>query len=203
MNASASPKKRLPAKERRKQILQCAIRVFARSNYQSTRISDIAKEAGVSEAMIYKHFPKKKQIFLEALNDMSARLALFWEKELGKETNALALLRNMVLEYHRQIKKHPDELKLQIIALSEISDPDILQQLQRNYRLIADFIRNIITTGLDQGIIRKDLNIEALTYLNIGGGALTHIMALLSMEKDYTENLALATVDLLIDSIQA
>ncbi len=203
MGVSALSKKRLPAQERREQILQCAIRVFARSNYQSTRIADIAAEAGISEAMIYKHFPRKKTIFMETLNYMAANLAAFWEKERDKETNALDLLRSMVIQYHRLIKNHPEELKLQFVALSEVSDADILQQLQEGYQIIHDFIRGIINKGIAQGVIRPDINVDALTYLNIGGGALTHIMALLAREEDYTEDIALAAVNHLIESIQA
>ena len=203
MGSTALSKKRLPAQERREQILQCAIRVFARSNYQSARIADIAAEAGISEAMIYKHFPRKKTIFMETLNYMAANLAAFWEKERGKETNALDLLRSMVIQYHRLIKNHPEELKLQFVALSEVSDADILRQLQEGYQIIHDFIRGIINKGIAQGVIRSDINVDALTYLNIGGGALTHIMALLAREEDYTEDIALAAVNHLIESIKA
>ncbi len=203
MTAAATPKKRLPASERREQILQCAIRVFARSNYQSTRIADIAKEAGISEAMIYKHFPQKKTIFMEALSYMATNLSSFWKKAVEKEANSLSLLRNMVIEYHRLIKEHPEELKLQFVALSEVNDPDIFNLLQHGYLLVRDFLQDLIQKGIEQGVIREDINIDALTYLNIGGGALTHISALLALEKDYTEDIALAAVNHLIESIKA
>ena len=60
-------KKRLKAEDRRKQILKCAVKVFARSNYKTTRVADIAQEAGISEAAIYKYFAKKETIYLEIL----------------------------------------------------------------------------------------------------------------------------------------
>ena len=67
-------RQRLPAEERKKQILLCAVKVFARSNYRSARVGDIAAEAGISEAAIYRHFPSKKSIYLEILRHMSGRI---------------------------------------------------------------------------------------------------------------------------------
>ena len=62
-----SKRQRLPAEERRKQILRSAVRVFARSNYRAAKVADIAAEAGVSEALLYKFFDSKQAIFLELL----------------------------------------------------------------------------------------------------------------------------------------
>ena len=72
------PQKRLPAEERKKQILKCAVKVFARANYQTTRVADIAAEAGISEAMVYKHFPSKNAIYLDVLKHMSTRILTFY-----------------------------------------------------------------------------------------------------------------------------
>ena len=202
MTEKKRTKTRMPASERREQILQCAIHVFAGSGYHPTRLSDIAQEAGISEAMIYKHFPKKKTIFIEALKYMSGRLAVFWSKELGKEEDALVLLRNLVLEYHHRANEHPDELKLQFVALSEANDPEILEQLQFGHKAIREFVIHILNRGIAQGVIKKEINVDALTYLNIAGGALTHTMTMLSLENEYTEKTALAAVDHLIESIK-
>ena len=48
---------RLPAEQRREQILACSIDVLAKSNYQKARVADIADLVGISEAAIYKYFP--------------------------------------------------------------------------------------------------------------------------------------------------
>ena len=81
------PQKRLPADERKKQILKSAVNIFARTNYQTKRMSDIAHEAGISEAMVYKHFKSKNEIYIEVLKHMSTRILTFWKEEILKESN--------------------------------------------------------------------------------------------------------------------
>ena len=80
---------RLKAEERRKQILKCAVKVFARSNYQAARVADIAIEVGVSEAAIYRHFCRKEDIFLEILDHMSKQILAFWQEEFEKSDDVI------------------------------------------------------------------------------------------------------------------
>ena len=52
--------------ERRRQILQAAVRAFARKGYHACRVSDIAKEAGVAYGLVY-HYYRSKETLLEAI----------------------------------------------------------------------------------------------------------------------------------------
>ncbi|MBV8881524.1 MAG: helix-turn-helix transcriptional regulator, partial [Planctomycetaceae bacterium] len=54
--------KHLTHEERRKRIVRGAMEAFARSGFRGTRSRDLAKAAGVSEALIFKHFPNKRAI---------------------------------------------------------------------------------------------------------------------------------------------
>lgn len=60
---------RLPATERRQQILAAAREVFLRVGPEAARISDIAAQAEVNVALIYRHFDSKEQLFTEAIID--------------------------------------------------------------------------------------------------------------------------------------
>lgn len=53
----------MSAERRRAQIIESARRVFAESGYAATRTREIAAEAGVNEAMLYRHFPSKEELF--------------------------------------------------------------------------------------------------------------------------------------------
>lgn len=66
-------RKRLPADERRAQILAAAASVFGSRGFEATRMDDVADKAGVAKALLYKHFPSKDALF-EALLDEQARL---------------------------------------------------------------------------------------------------------------------------------
>ena len=56
-----SPRKRLSGEERRAAILDSALAVFAERGYHASSIDDIAREGGISKALIYEHFASKQQ----------------------------------------------------------------------------------------------------------------------------------------------
>jgi AcrR family transcriptional regulator len=68
---NAPPKRRLTGEERRTGILDAALAVFSQSGYHSASIDDIAREAGVSKALIYEHFASKQELY----GDLIARNA--------------------------------------------------------------------------------------------------------------------------------
>lgn len=67
MTAPGRRSARLSADERRKQILRSARVVFTRSGLAGARTRDIAAEAGINEAMLYRHFPSKEELFEAAV----------------------------------------------------------------------------------------------------------------------------------------
>ena len=196
-------KKRVPAEERKKQILKCAVKVFARSNYRSAKMSDIAAEAGISEAMVYKYFPSKKTIFLKILRHMSDRIITFWREESEKTTDALVVLKSMGLTYYKRMKNHPDELKVQFQAISEIDDKEIARQLRQDHSNYMKYINSVLEKGMEQGVIRKDLDAELTAFLFNGGGIVMNMMKLLSFDKVVNERYIERIIQLFVDSIRA
>lgn len=199
----ATEKKRLPAPERRKQILRSAVRVFARSNYRAAKVAEIAAEAGVSEALLYKLFASKQAIFLEILQHMSERIVAAWQEEVDREEDALKALRKMGVTYFQRMKKHPEELRVQFQAISEIADKEIAERLRRDHESYVRFISKVIRTGQRQGSVRKGLDVEMLGFLFNGGGILMNMMRLLSFERRFNDALVRRLMDHLVDSIKA
>ncbi len=199
----ATRQRRLPAPERRKQILRSAVRVFARSNYRAAKVAEIAAEAGVSEALLYKLFPSKQAIFLEILQHMSGRIVAAWQEEVDREEDALTALRNMGVTYYRRMKKHPEELRVQFQAISEIADREIAERLRGDHESYVRFISKLIRKGQRQGSIRKELDVEMLGFLFNGVGITMNMMRLLSFERRFNDALVLRLMDQLIDSIKA
>lgn len=76
---SAPTRRRLTAEERRTGILDAALAVFSRSGYHAASIDDIAKEAGVSKALIYEHFASKQELYADLIarnaRELSQRVA--------------------------------------------------------------------------------------------------------------------------------
>ena len=62
------PRRRLTADERRRAILAAAQEVFAGRGYHGSSIDEIAQAAGISKALIYEHFPSKKDLHVSLLD---------------------------------------------------------------------------------------------------------------------------------------
>lgn len=65
---------RLPAERRRQQVLDVACTVFANRGFHATSMDDIAAAAGVTKPVLYQHFPSKRALFIELLDELGRRL---------------------------------------------------------------------------------------------------------------------------------
>ncbi len=73
--AARAPVRRLRRAERREQILDAATRAFTRSGYAATGLDDVAAEAELTRAMLYRHFDSKADLYRAVLDRACARLA--------------------------------------------------------------------------------------------------------------------------------
>jgi len=65
---------RLPASQRRHQLLNVATRAFGTSGFHKTSMSALAAAAGVTKPVLYQHFRSKSELYLEVLRDIGGRL---------------------------------------------------------------------------------------------------------------------------------
>src|SRR5690242_10880146 len=89
---------RMPGEDRRRQLLQVAVDRFARNGFSGTKTKDIAAAAGVSEAILFRHFASKEDLYHAILDDKEATLgADRWYdelKELAARRDDRALFRH-------------------------------------------------------------------------------------------------------------
>ena len=65
---------RLPAAERREQLLEVALEVFAANGFHETSMNEVAEAAGVTKPVLYQHFASKKALYNELVDEMGVRL---------------------------------------------------------------------------------------------------------------------------------
>src|SRR5262249_12774484 len=94
--------------ERRREILEAAVRVFARKGYHTCRVGDIAEEAGVSHGLLYHYFDSKEAIletvFRETWSDLLSALRTVEESEAP----ASEKLRQVAAILLRSWRRDPD-----------------------------------------------------------------------------------------------
>ena len=103
---------RMQAAARRAQILAEAVRVFSDSGYGATSTAAIAQNCGISEPALYRYFSSKRELYLAALDEASARVLRRWQ-EISKESGgALGGLLAIGQWYFLQVEEEPELLRL-------------------------------------------------------------------------------------------
>ncbi len=84
--------RRLPRVQRREQIITAATRAFARAGFAGTNLDDIAAEAGISRAILYRHFDSKTDLYQAVLDSACGRLITATGADQFTETSIAGLL---------------------------------------------------------------------------------------------------------------
>jgi AcrR family transcriptional regulator len=163
-------KQRLSAEARRAAVLDTACRVFSRSSYRGATTAEIAREAGISEPILYRHFGSKRDLYLACLEEA-------WETFCQEATTAMAEdpvgCLGVIADRYMSKGNRLRVVDLWIQALAEANeDAVIAKALRRQIRNVHDFFANVIRDGQKRGVIHPDRDAEAEAWILVGGGLL-------------------------------
>src|SRR5439155_503853 len=94
--------------EKPQQIIDAAVRVFARHGYYNSRVSDIAREAGVASGTIYLYFKTKDDILVRLFREKMAEWVAFLREAIADLPDAVAKLRRLVALHLKMLEDNPD-----------------------------------------------------------------------------------------------
>jgi AcrR family transcriptional regulator len=146
--AVGRPPKRLPARKRRQQLLDVALRVFAAKGYAATTMDDIAEAAGVTKPLLYQHFASKRALYLELVDAVAQDLL----QAIAQSTAGAAGPRQQVeagfAAYFRLVVHHADAFRL-LFGSEAPDDPELSDWLRRVEDVLAGAVGSLIEAGLD------------------------------------------------------
>jgi AcrR family transcriptional regulator len=161
---------RLPAAERRAALIEIALAAFAAGSYRGVTTADIAREAGVSEPILYRHFDSKRALYLACLEEAWSRLRVAWD-EIRRDEAPADWMPLMGAYVFRKLKRKELVSNLWIQALSEASeDPEIRRYLRRHLREVHDYLADAIRSAQAAGavIAERDPEAEAWIFMSLG-----------------------------------
>jgi AcrR family transcriptional regulator len=164
---------RMAAAERRLHLIETAIRLFTDGSYRGTTTAEIARAAGVSEPILYRHFASKRALYLAALEHVWSRTRAAWEKKLDETPDACAAI-EAIGKGHVSVRSPRLQLaELWVQALSEASeDPELRRHLRGHMREVHDFVAGLIRRGQEQGAIAAERDPDAEAWIMLAGGIL-------------------------------
>ena len=164
---------RLPAAERRQAIVEAALRVFAGSSYSGATTAEIARAAGISEPILYRHFASKRDLYLACLGAAWGSLRAAFDERLAAlgDREAVNAIGQAALAFHASGEVKPSMLWMQ--ALNEAGeDEEIRRFLRRQLREVHDYVAGAVRRAQAEGGVPADRDADAEAWLFVGGALL-------------------------------
>jgi TetR/AcrR family transcriptional regulator, fatty acid metabolism regulator protein len=146
-----------PPVDRRRQILDAAIRVFARQGFHSCRVSDIADEAGVAYGLVYHYFDSKEQVLDELFTERWSLLLTATEEVDGKSLSGREKLDGVARFIIDSYRHDPELMKVIIVEVTRAANTFArthLSEINRAYETIA----KIVSDAQAAGEFRSDID---------------------------------------------
>jgi AcrR family transcriptional regulator len=163
---------RLSADERRIAVVETACRVFAKSSYRGSTTAQIARETGVTEPVLYRHFASKRELYLACLDAAWERLRLLWEKALAREEEPAMWVATLGQTYLQgRAADRIILIDLWVQALTEAADDvEIRRGLREQVREVHDFVADVIQRSQEAGgiVAERDADAEAWIFISLG-----------------------------------
>lgn len=148
------------------------MRLFAERGYGGATTAELAKAAGVTEPIIYRHFSSKKDLFVAVIDQASEMITHTWERQLRTASNPAQRLRRLIGANPMVSDRGRGIYRVIVQAMTEIDDPDILKAIQRHVRALHEFVRAEVQRAQDMGHVSTHYTpeITAWTLLHLGLG---------------------------------
>ncbi len=156
LQTQSQPRPRMSGTDRRNQLLEAALEIFSRKGFEGTTTKEVAAAAGVTEAIIFRHFPTKQALYTAVLDhhlassDMQEKLAEIkrW-MELNDDEQVLRSIARSILTAYRADTRYERVLLFAALEGHE-------QGLAHNRQLVApiyELLRDYFARRQQEGAI--------------------------------------------------
>jgi AcrR family transcriptional regulator len=164
---------RLTAVERRQAVLDTACRVFSRSSYRGATTAEIAREAGITEPILYRHFGSKRDLYLACLDEAWRSFREIAERALAEDpVGCLGAIADAYMAKKTRIRL----VDLWIQALNEAADDAVIAKaVRKQIREVHAFFAGVIEHGQQHGAVNAERDPVAEAWIFVAGGLLATI----------------------------
>jgi TetR/AcrR family fatty acid metabolism transcriptional regulator len=149
------------------QILEAAVKVFARQGFHQSTVAQIAKEAGVADGTIYLYFKNKDDILVQFFSFRAKQVFESFREAVNGAMTSTEKLRNLVHRHLAEFQRDKDGAVVYQVEThqnSRLAEAQI-KEMSKMYR---DLISEIIEQGQQEGTIRRDLYVGLVKRFIIG-----------------------------------
>ena len=149
------------------QILEAAVKIFARQGFHQSTVAQIAKEAGVADGTIYLYFKNKNDILVQFFSYRAKQVFVSFREAVDEAETSADKLRNLVRRHLAEFQRDKDGAVVYQVEThqnSRLAEAQI-KEMSKMYR---DLISEIVEQGQQEGTIRRDLYVGLVKRFIIG-----------------------------------
>jgi len=145
--------------EAREKIITTAVRLFSAQGYGNTSLSQVAKEAEVSKALIFWHFDNKETLFRTAVQRTLEPYFINVFDDL-QGLSEVDQIKRLIDEYYAFVSKHVYSVKffLSLILRDEKHPDDLTGHMGELQRVFLNLLVDILQSGREKGLFRADIS---------------------------------------------
>jgi AcrR family transcriptional regulator len=141
--------------DKRRQLLDAAVRVFARKGFHASRVGDIAEEAGVAHGLLYHYFKSKDQVLEAVFHENWSVLVARIESVEETDESAADQIRHIAAIVLRTWLHLPDVVRVVIQEFGR--SPELAERIGELTRPI-EVLQRVIARGVERGEFRADID---------------------------------------------
>ena len=145
----------MASEDKRRRLLDAAVRVFARKGYHNARVGDIAEEAGVAHGLLYHYFGSKEDVLETVFRDTWTLMLAAVEGVEASDDPAREQLRKVAAIVLRSWRDQPDVVR---VLVREVTRTSELQERIIEINKAFDALERIIRYGQEQGEFDSELD---------------------------------------------
>jgi len=152
--------------EKRKRILEAAIRVFAEHGYHGSRVGDIAEDAGVAHGLLYHYFASKEDVLRTIFVENWGQLIVRFRAVETSDEPAEKKLEGIAKILLRTWRNDP---ALVTVMVREVARSQHLQDRVDEVREAFAILERVIEEGQASGVFRRDVDARLAAWVIYGG----------------------------------
>lgn len=161
---------RLPAAKRREQLLDCAAELFASHGYARATTSELAKGAGVTEPIIYRHFKSKRDLFIALIERTGKRTIDQWRQDLANAEDPADRLKTLIGDNPMVSRQGRDAYRVFLQAITEVDDDEIHKAWGTHIHSLHQFLAMELARAQENRRVTRHFPAELIAWLLIDIG---------------------------------
>lgn len=164
--------------------MKAAISVLADRGFHSTKIRDIAQKAGVADGTIYLYFKNKDELLIQLFEEVMQRALGIFRREMDLSEAPQRQLQKFLRTHLLMVKEEPEMAQIISVVLRQ-SVSFIREYENPLFGEYLKLIRQILSSGVEQGEFRRDLDFTVVERAIFGAMDEISLAWLLSSRRDY------------------